>query len=113
MEEKVKEVMNEAREKERRKLNVILVNHLNVPESEGENAEERKKRELEQVKNITGKIAEVGRGDFWDPIRLGVKTIGQESKPKILRVTVKNEDVKKECWRMQENLMRGIKIKAV
>ena len=68
VEEKVKEAMNEARERENRKLNVILVN---VPESEGESVDERKKGHLEQVGNIAGKITEVGRDDFRDPIRLG------------------------------------------
>ena len=108
VEEKVKEAMNEAREREKRKLNVILVN---VPESEGESAEERKKGDLEQVGNIAGKITEVERDDFRDPIRLGGKTIGSESKPRMLRVTVKNEDVKKRVLANARKLNEGVNFK--
>ena len=108
VEVKVKEAMNEAREREKRKMNVILVN---VPENEGESAEERKKGDLERVIEIVGKVAEVGREEVGDPIRLGGKTIGKESRPRMLRVTMKSEDARKKVLMNARKLNEGVDFK--
>ena len=104
----VQEAMNEEREREKRKLNVILVN---VPESEGENAEERKKADLERVREIVGKVADVEKEDIGDPVRLGARMIGKESKPRMLRVTMRNEEARKKVLMNARRLNEGVEFR--
>ena len=105
---KVQEAMIEEREREKRKMNVIFVN---VPECEGENAEERKTGDLEKVRDIVSKIVEVGKDEIGDPVRLGAKIIGKESKPRMLRVTMKTEEAKKKVLMNARRLNEGVEFK--
>jgi hypothetical protein len=93
VEKKVGEAFEEMKERESRKLNLILVN---VPESEAETGEERQKEDIRQVKELVGKL-EVQTGDLGlaNPIRMGKRIIGKASKPRVLRITVKSEEAKK------------------
>jgi len=104
VERKVAEAMDESREREKRKMNVVFVN---VQESEGETAEERKKRDIEKVVELVGKISDVGREEISDPVRLGGRTIGSESRPRMLRVTVRTEEAKKKVLMNARKLSEG------
>jgi len=105
IERKVEEVMDESRERDKRKMNVMFVN---VPESEGDTAEERMKGDLAKVTGLVGKIAEVGKDEFSGMVRLGGKTIGSGSRPRMLRVTVKTEEAKKKLLMNARKLNEGV-----
>ena len=105
VEKKVNEVFEETREREKRKLNVVLVN---ISESDEETAEARKQDDLEKVAKIVSKVTDVTKADFSDPVRLGARQIGQNSRPRILRVTVKSEEVKKRVMTNASKLNEGV-----
>jgi len=104
VERKVQEVMNETNEREKRKLNVVFVN---VPEGDGENGEERKKGDLAKVVELVGKISEVGKDEIGSPVRLGGRMIGSDSRPRLLRVTVKTEEAKRKLLANARKLSEG------
>ena len=92
VERKMKEMIGEKEEQEKRKLNIVI---SNIPESRAETAGERKEEDLKAVR---AKIDELGFDgalgkEVVDPVRLGRFTIGQ--RPRMLRVTAKTEDAKK------------------
>ncbi len=97
---KITEVLEEEREKERKKLNLVLVN---LKEADGHSVEEKKKAEIEQVEEIFKDILpEDTTVEVKDPIRLGQKNAG--NRPRLLRVTVSNEETKKEILRNTNKL---------
>ena len=65
---KVTEVLEESKEKEQRKLNIIV---SNLPESMVGTVEERRREDSEKVKHLVTKITNIEVGDLRDPIRLG------------------------------------------
>jgi len=93
VEKKVSEAFEEMKERDSRKLNLILVN---VPESEAETGEERQKEDIRRVEELVGKlevqVADIG---IANPTRLGHRVIGKASKPRVLRISVKSEEAKK------------------
>jgi hypothetical protein len=106
VEKKVSEYMEEAKEREKRKLNVIVVN---VPECESENAEERQKHDLEALSEMIAKVADVTKEDLGNPVRLGARVIGKKSKPRMMKVTIKSEEAKKKLMTNAHKLNVGVK----
>ena len=86
------EALEDMQEREKR-MNVVFVN---VPESEADTPEERKKEDLEKMATIVRSTSDVTKDDMTDPTRLGVKVIGKDKRPRMLRVTVRNEETKKK-----------------
>ena len=74
-------------------MNVVFVN---VPESEADTPEERKKEGLVKIATIVRSTSDVTKDDKTDPTRLGAKMIGKGKRPRMLRVTVRNEETKKK-----------------
>ena len=93
IETKVNEALEEMQEREKRRMNVVFVN---VPESEADTPEERKKEDLEKIATIVRTVSDVTKDDMTDPTRLGAKVIGKDKRPRMLRVTVRNEETKKK-----------------
>ena len=93
IETKVNEALEEMQEREKRRMNVVF---MNVPESEADTPEERKKEDLEKIATIVRSVSDVTKDDMTDPTRLGAKVIGKDKRPRMLRVTVRNEETKKK-----------------
>ncbi|XP_070196725.1 uncharacterized protein [Littorina saxatilis] len=98
---KLAEMMEEQKEVEKRKNNLILVN---VKESTRIEIEEKKEDDIEAAKHIFGMLVDIEEGDVVEPVRLG-KVGG--SAPRMLRVTIRNEEKKKEIMRKAPTLNRG------
>ena len=101
VERKLADALEEAKEKEKRKKNLILVN---IKESKKTEIDERKTEDLKEVKTLLNKIVEVAEGDITEPVRLG-KVGG--NKPRLLKVTVKTEEKKKEILKKASQLNSG------
>ena len=86
---KLAEIMEEQREVEKRKKNLIIVN---LKESTQTEFEERKKEDLAAAKILLGKLVTLESDDLVEPVRLG-KVGG--NRPRMLRVTLKSEEKKK------------------
>ena len=78
---KVTEVLEESKEKEQRKLNIIVAN---LPESMVGTLEERRREDSEKVKHLVKKITNIEGGDLRDLIRLGPILISQNVRPRLL-----------------------------
>ena len=92
IEKKVDEALEEMQERENRRMNVVFVN---VPESEADTQEGRKKEDLKKIATIVRSVSDVTKDGMTDPTRLGAKVIGKDKRPRMLRVTVRNEETKK------------------
>ena len=79
---KLAEIMEEQREVEKRKKNLIIVN---LKESTQTEFEERKKEDLAAAKILLGKLVTLESDDLVEPVRLG-KVGG--NRPRMLRVAV-------------------------
>ena len=101
---KLAEIMEEQREVEKRKKNLIIVN---LKESTQTEFEERKKEDLAAAKILLGKLVTLESDDLVEPVRLG-KVGG--NRPRMLRVTVKSEEKKKEIIRKAPELNKGVTI---
>ena len=101
----VTEMMEESMEKEARKLNIIIAN---LPESEARTIEEKKRDDRDRVKTIVSKICEVQGGDLHNPTRMGPTMVGRNVRPRLLRMTAKNEHVKEEIMRNVYSLNAGV-----
>ena len=102
---RVTEMMEESREKEARKLNIIIAN---LPESEAHTIEEKKREDRDRVRTMVSKICEVQGGDLDNPIRMGPTMVGRNVRPRLLRMTAKNEQVKEEIMRNVYSLNAGV-----
>jgi hypothetical protein len=92
---KVTEVMEETKEREKRKLNLVFVN---VNEEAGTD-EERNKRDVEKINSMVKKILPQETDiKITNPQRLGSRNAG--SRPRMLKVTVSSENVK---WNILKN----------
>ena len=98
IENKVKEYMQEAEEKNKRKLNIVIVS---LPESGKESADDRKNDDRDRVRELVRKIPEVDAGEVDNQVRLGAFKIGQNVRPRLLRMEVKTEATK-------QKIMKGI-----
>ena len=102
---KVIEVLEESKEKEQRKLNIIVAN---LPASMVGTVEERRREDSEKVKHLVKKITNIEGGDLRDPIRLGPILIGQNVRPGLLRMVVRTEEVKAEIMSNAYRLNEGV-----
>ena len=92
VDKRIEEAVEEKEEKEKRKLNLILVN---VPESTKQDPKERHSEDLAEAKMLFEKVcAEEIEIEVSEPVRLGQVNLGK--RPRMLRVKVKNEDQKKQ-----------------
>ena len=98
VERKLADALEEAKEKEKRKKNLIIVN---LKESAKTEIAERKVEDLKEVKKLLSKVAEVGDDDISEPVRLG-KVGG--NKPRMLKVTIKTEEKKREILKKAPQL---------
>ncbi len=85
---KIKEAILDTREREERKLNLIITN---IREPEGASLEDKKKSDKEEVNRLIEEITDE-KVIISDPIRLGRVNIG--TRPRLLRITVQNEESK-------------------
>ena len=102
---KLSEVQEERGEREKRKDNIILVN---VPESTGEDNEDRKKEDIEKTKEIIRKACPDIPTDIsvTEPVRLGKP---EKDKTRLLRVKVDSEETKRKILKNAYSLNTGIK----
>ena len=70
--------------------------------------EERRREDSEKVKHLVKKITNIEGGDLRDPIRLGPILIGQNVRPRLLRMVVRTEEVKAELMRNVYRLNEGV-----
>ena len=75
---------DEREEREKRKLNIVLVN---IPESEKEDSKENTEEDLKRVTELLGTITQIEEGDVVEPVRLGQKD-PKEKRPRFLRLRV-------------------------
>lgn len=87
----VSSVLNEEKEKSKRRLNVIL---HNIPESNAENAEMRKQHDVDTAKAIVNQHLGIP-ASIPQTVRLGKKS----DKPRLLRITVGSDEEKAEILR--------------
>lgn len=99
---KLKEALEETQEKEKRKKNLLIVN---MKESRSEDAEQRKRDDLQEIKRVLEPVIDLQVEDLSDPTRLG--QIGGR-RPRMLKVTVKTEEKKKEIIRKAQGINEGI-----
>ena len=105
----VKESVDEIKERNKRKLNVIL---YNVPESRADDVEERKGHDMEEAKDIMKELGVEKEVTINKPIRLAKSKMPQHAdKPRPLRVTVNTEEERKSIMRAIKNMEEGKKSK--
>lgn len=103
VERKLAEAFDEKVEREKRMLNLIVVN---LDESRETEPEERKRDEMERVKALVTKVCpEFERETIEDPVRLG-RAGGR--KPRMLRVKVSSEGVRQQIVRNMHKLNEGV-----
>ena len=105
VERKMNHMIEETNEKEKRRRNIIVVNH---PESNERTVEDRKRDDIERVRQLVGKIADVPGDEIGEPTRLGQMQIGQNPRPRILRVVIKTVDGKEKIMRNVYTLNEGV-----
>ena len=105
MGKKVTELLDEKNEKEKRKLNLIVVN---LPESNKPTHEERKREDRDRVRDLVQKITDVPGEEVNDPVRLGPVQIGQNVRPRLLKLVVRSEEAKIEIMRNVSRLNEGV-----
>lgn len=94
VDKKIAEAFGEGQEREKRKKNLIITN---VKESSKANPTERKEDDLDSAKNLLQQITDISEDEILEPTRLG--SVGG-NRPRLLRVTLKTEERKKEILRM-------------
>lgn len=100
---KFEKKMEEDEERDRRKNNLVL---WNIPESDKTESEERKLEDLKKVEETVHKVMSVEEGEFINPIRIG-KVGG--SKPRLLKVTVRNQEKRGNILRHASRLNHNVK----
>ena len=97
VDKKVREIFEEEREKERRRPNAIVVN---IPESSNPDIDERIKEDKEAVLKVLEDVMDekVAPSEVENPMRLGVRRIGSDSKPRVLKITLANEMFRKKLF---------------
>ena len=94
---KVKEAMLEEKEREMRKNNAILVN---LPESGDSNPEQRQKDDVEETLKILEKVLgeKVASSEIDNPVRIGTRQVGKDSKPRLLKIQIANEAFRRKLF---------------
>ncbi len=97
---KIKEAITDSREREERKLNLIITN---IREPEGSCVEVKRQRDMEEANRLIEEITEE-KINISDPVRLGRVNIGTRSR--LLRITVESEESKFKILRNAAKLNR-------
>ena len=105
VERKMTHVLDEVKEKEKRKPNIIVVN---LPESLERTPEERKREDEERVRELIWKVPDVPRGEIGDPIRLGPIRISQNPRPTLIRMVLRTEEATNKIMRNVYALHEGV-----
>ena len=90
---KVNESLLDIQEKEKRKLNLVIVN---LPESQGTSPEDCKNNENTKIQKLINEIVPEKKVQIKNHVRLGQKNIGHKNQPRLLKITVDTEEAKKE-----------------
>ena len=101
VERKVEEKLEEMQEIEKRKKNIVIVN---MKESAETSAEEKKADDVKKATELIKTIVDINENELTDPIRLG-KEGG--TRHRMLKLTVKNEEKKKEIMKKASELNKG------
>jgi hypothetical protein len=105
---KLAEMLQEQMEVEKRKCNLVI---WNLKESTKLEIEDKKKDDLTAVKSLLSKVVQLEEGDVVEPIRLGKGTqLG--TRPRLLRVTLKSEEKKKEILKKAPDLNKNVRDQA-
>ena len=105
VERKMTLIVEEAREKDKRKQNIIIAN---LPESTEVMLEERKREDRVRVRVLVSKITDVPGADIDEPMRLGQMQIGYNARPRLLRMVVRTDDAKQKIMKNVYSLNEGI-----
>ena len=105
IDKKIEEEISELEEKESRKNNIIMVN---LNESDKRVNEDRKKDDLNKVKDVLAKIAPESTELISNPIRLGKFT---DNKSRLLKINVGSVENKMHILKNANRLNKGIAIK--
>ena len=102
VDKKVREIFEDEKEKERRRPNAILVN---VPESSNPDIEQREVDDKEAVLKVLEEVMDekVAPSEIENPIRLGERKIGKDSKPRVMKITIANELFRKKLFGKTKN----------
>jgi hypothetical protein len=103
VDKKLAEVMDEQKEIEKRKMNVII---WNLRESAKAEVAEKKEDDLAAAKSLLAKLVPLDEDEVVDPVRLGKVSLG--NRPRMLRVTIKKEEKRKEILRKAPELNRTV-----
>ena len=108
--EKLNEVLLEEREREKRKNNVIIYNIKESTEEEEEGMDDN-----ERVTSILRQIVEIETPEIDSIVRLGNKN-GKDGKPRekprLVKVTFKSEEKKREVMKKAPSLNKGVQEQA-
>ena len=80
---------------------------VNLPESLERTPEERKREDEEMVRELIVKVNDVPRGEIGDPSDSG-RRIGQNPRPRLLRMVVRTEEAKNKIMRNVYALNEGV-----
>ena len=102
---KMTEVMDETKEKEQRKLNIIIAN---LPESNVGTYEEKRREDRDKVKHLVGRITDLPEVELGEAFRLGPVQIGHNVRPRLIKMVIRSEESKSEIMRNVYRLNDGI-----
>ena len=107
VDKKVREVIEEENERKRRQDNIVVVN---IPESSADDPEQRQRDDIEATAALLDKVMgdPVDRKEFKDPVRMGVRKIGKKSKPRLLKITIKNDEFRRKIFRNARKINEGV-----
>ena len=101
IEEKVKDYLDEQKDKDERQYNLIF---HNIPESESDDTDIRKEDDRDQVKEILHHLdVQISSSDIDQVYRLGKKTEVKD-KPRLLKIKINRMDPKKQTLSRAKNL---------
>jgi hypothetical protein len=100
---KLAEALDEQREVDRRKKNLII---WNLKESTKLEIAEKKEEDLESAKTLLRKLVPLEDDEVIEPVRLGKAQIG--NRPRLLKITMKSEEKKREVLKKAPELNRGV-----
>jgi hypothetical protein len=99
LEAKMEMKLEEEAEKERRKNNIII---SNIPESLETDPEKKKEEDAETVRRLLNVINPTSREDESNIFRMGKPEFGTRARPRKIKVTIANNDIKMNLMRKQK-----------
>lgn len=100
---KIAEALEEQKEVETRKKNLILVN---IKESSKTDIKERMEEDLSTAKEVISKLVALEPDDISDPVRLGRENMNNH--PRLMRITIKTEKKKLDIQRKAPELNKDM-----